>query len=93
MCRIDEENEEFRREAHFIWKLAAGLFLAAIALYSILVLTGCGDNFTTNVTNIIGAPTPTPVPSPTPPACFPTGAPCGANSECCALNCTDGKCK
>ena len=86
----DEDDDDLRLEVRFLWKLGAALALSAGLLCWFGFVAGCADQVT-NVT--IGAPTPTPTPSPTPPAFFPTSAPCDKNADCCALNCTDGKCK
>lgn len=63
--------------------------LAAVALAAAAVLTGgwsigsCFNPTATGGSVYPPDPTPTPSPTPTPAPCFPSGASCATNAECC----------
>ena len=57
-----------------------GLLLSAVGGIGI---KGCESSPTQAVTVVVGGPTPTPSPTPTPEPCFPSGAVCSSNAQCC----------
>lgn len=73
--------------------LVAAIIFLALALTGALV--GCDLLITSNNDNTnqnVSTPTPSPSPSPTVTPCYPAGAPCGQNTDCCALACVDSAC-